>query len=75
MFILPVYYFEKLMDWLFSILFEFEKRINLENYTGYQQRIFGFIGERLLTVWFYHENLKIKELPLIYFKKIKINIC
>ncbi len=71
MFILPVYYFEKLMDWLFSILFEFEKRINLENYTGYQQRIFGFIGERLLTVWFYHENLKIKELPLIYFKKIK----
>lgn len=71
MFILKEQHFEKLMNWLFSVLFEYEKRINLENYTGYQQRIFGFIGERLLTVWFCHEKLKIKELPVIYFKKLK----
>ena len=72
MFIVKEQHFQRLMNWLFSVLFEFEKRINLENYTGYQQRIFGFIGERLLTVWVNHENLKIKELPVIYFKKLKI---
>jgi hypothetical protein len=48
-----------------------KKRINPADYTGYQQRIFGFLAERLLTVWFDHENLKIKELPVIYFKRLK----
>ena len=71
MFILPEKHFEKFMTWWFSIIFEFEKKVKLEEYQGYQQRIIGFIGERLLTVWFYHEGLKIKELPVIYFKKIK----
>lgn len=71
MFILPASHYERLMEWWFSVLFEFEKSIDLNNYQGYQQRIMGFIAERLLTTWFIHENLKIKELPVIYFKKIK----
>ena len=59
------------MDWLFDLLFEFERRINKADYQGYQQRIMGFIAERLLTVWVYHQQLRIKELPVIYFKKLK----
>jgi hypothetical protein len=64
--------FEKLCNWLFSILFEFEKRVDLCNYTGYQKRLFGFLSERLFTTWFIHQNLKIKELQLIYFKNLKL---
>ncbi len=71
MFILPSAHFQNFAEWWFSVLFEFEKRVDLEQYQGYQQRVIGFIAERLLTTWFLHHNLRIKELPVIYFKRIK----
>ena len=71
MFIMGNEEFNRLMNWLFAILFEFESRINIQNYAGYQQRVFGFMSERLITVWINHQNLRIKELPVIYFKKLK----
>lgn len=64
----------ELCDWLFMILFEFEKRVDLNNYKEYQERIFGFLSERLITVWIHHKNLNIKELPLIYLKYLKKDI-
>jgi len=63
--------FDKMCSWLFSILFEFERRVDLSNYKGYQKRLFGFLSERLFTTWFIHRDLKIKELQLIYFKHLK----
>lgn len=71
MFVLKWEAFDSLMFWLFSVLFTFEERIKPDNYTGYQQRIFGFLSERLITVWILHNNINYKELPLIYFKKLK----
>ena len=63
--------FEALCAWLFMLLFEFEARVNLKNYTDYQQRIFGFISERLITTWVNHHQLRVKEFPLIYFRNLK----
>jgi hypothetical protein len=54
-----------------DLLFAFEQASELSRYEGYQQRIIGFVAERLLTLWVTHQNLSIKELPLIYFKKMK----
>lgn len=71
MFILKDEYFQEFMSWWFDILFEFERRTDLEKYTGYQQRIFGFLGERLLNVWFMKKKLNCIELPVIYFKHFK----
>ncbi len=71
MFILHQPEFKKLMQWLFNILFEFESRINTSNYVDYQKRVFGFLSERLITVWFNYQKLNIKELPIIFFKKLK----
>lgn len=71
MFILRKSDYERFMSWWFEMLFEFENRINKADYEGYQQRIMGFIAERLLNIWFCHQNLRIKELPVIYFKKLK----
>lgn len=71
MFILKNELFQEFMAWCFEILFEFEKRENLESYQGYQRRILGFVAERLLTLWVSHKNLKIKEVKLIYFKRFK----
>ncbi|MCD8308737.1 MAG: DUF4422 domain-containing protein [Clostridia bacterium] len=44
--------------WLFPILFELEKRIDLSARTAYQQRAFGFAAERLFNVWLEHNNPK-----------------
>ncbi|WP_071592857.1 DUF4422 domain-containing protein [Selenomonas bovis] len=46
-------------SWLFDILFELEKRIDISDYDMYQRRVFGFLSERLFTVWLHHENLKV----------------
>ena len=63
--------FDSLMEWIFFILFKFEEKTDLEHYKGYQERIFGFLAERLITLWVVHNQLRYKELPLIYFKKMK----
>lgn len=71
MYILPHQTFDQLNKWLFKILFEFESKVSLSDYKGYQERIFGFLSERLITCWFMHHPLNIKELNLVYFKKLK----
>jgi hypothetical protein len=38
-------------SWLFSILFELEKRIDISGYSVYESRVFGYISELLLDVW------------------------
>lgn len=55
---------KKYSDWLFSILFNLENEVDLSNYDSYNQRMFGFLSERLFNVWIHHQNLKIKECPV-----------
>lgn len=37
--------------WLFDVLFELERRLDISTYTPYDARVFGFVSERLLDVW------------------------
>lgn len=74
MFVMRWESFDSLMDWLFTILFKFEEKTDLEHYKGYQERIFGFLSERLITIWVMYHNLNYKELPLVYFKKLKYKL-
>lgn len=55
--------FDEYCNWLFPILFEAEKKINISPYL-YQQRVFGFMAERLLNYFCYQKNLKVKYLPI-----------
>lgn len=53
------------MQWLFDILFELEKRIDITEYNAYNQRVFGFLSERLFNVWIHKNNdMKIKEMTV-----------
>lgn len=65
MFIMKKSLFDDYCVWLFDILFDLEKNIDIKDYDTYQQRVFGFLSERLLDVWLSHQNLVIKELPVV----------
>lgn len=51
MFIMKRKVFEHYSAWLFDILFELEKRINLDNRDLQEYRIFGYISEWLLGIY------------------------
>lgn len=61
MFIASKDFFDSYCRWLFSILFEVEKRVHIDHYSDYQKRIFGFMSERLLYVYLLKNHIRIKE--------------
>lgn len=65
MFIMNKKEFDKYCKWLFDILFEVEKRVCLSNYDSRQQRIFGFLSERLFNVYVHHQRFKIVYRPMV----------
>lgn len=58
--------FNKYCTWLFDILFEAKKRINIENYSPVQGRIWGYMSERLLSVWLLHNTKRVKRYPVYW---------
>ena len=54
--------FDAYCAWLFDILFEVEQRTDISGYDSYQQRIYGFLSERLFRVWLLMQPLRIKEI-------------
>ncbi len=49
-------------SFLFPVLFETEKRLDISTYDEYAARVYGFLSERLLPVFIKKEGLKIHEL-------------
>ncbi len=72
MFVMKKQLFDEYCSWLFSILFELEKRIDISGYNQYEARVYGFISERLLNVWLEKQQLKVKEMPVLFFRKTKL---
>ena len=63
--------------WLFDILFELKKRINMPGLSGFQERYFGRISEIIFNVWLDYQirngNLnkkQTKEIPCIHMGKV-----
>ena len=64
--------FEKFCSWLFDILFELEKRIDMNYYSEQKARTPGTLAERLVGIWFLYleqNDFRIKNMPLIYIEK------
>lgn len=65
--------FDQYCSWVFDILFELEKRIDISNYSVQEKRVFGYISEWLLNIFIEkikqkHKNLKIKEIQRTFIK-------
>lgn len=56
--------------WLFDILFELEKRIDVSKYDAFHARFFGRVSELLLDVWINTNDIKYKEIKLINIEKV-----
>ena len=54
MFIAHKSFIDAYCTWLFEILFDLYNRLDISDYDNYQRRIFGFMAERLLNVYFRH---------------------
>lgn len=62
--------FDEYCAWLFDILFELEKRIDISSYNQYEARVFGFLSERLFNVWLEKKQLKLAEVDVVFLEKI-----
>ena len=69
MFVMPFAEFERYCEWLFSILFEVERRVNITGYDPYQRRVFGFMAEHLFTLWIMSRKLRIQPLNYIMYSE------
>lgn len=63
--------FDKYAKWIFSVLFECEKYVKLSPYSR-QRRLYGYLAEFLMPVFFMHNGYKMK--PLQYHKTEDNNI-
>ncbi len=61
MFVMRRDLFDAYCQWLFSVLFELEKRLDVSSFDPYNQRVFGFVGERLLDVCLEKNHIPYKE--------------
>ena len=59
--------FDAYCEWLFDILFEAERQIDISTYNVMQRRVFGYMAEILLNVWVAHRGLKVTHLPYVWF--------
>lgn len=69
MFVMRRDYFEKYCSWLFAVLFELEKQLDISGYSAYDQRVFGFVAERLMDVWIETEGVPYTEMPVVFTEK------
>jgi len=71
-FIMKKEIFSNFCEWQFNILFELEKRLNMNNYSSQMLRELGFFGEHLYGIYCDYLIQKfdyhIKELQVVYFE-------
>ncbi|MBQ2992111.1 MAG: DUF4422 domain-containing protein [Clostridia bacterium] len=56
-------------EWLFSVLSELEKRLDISAYSANDARVFGFVAERLIDVWLEHNGLRTCDAPVMFMER------
>ncbi len=69
MFVMRRDLFNDYMTWMFDILFELEKRVDISGWDTYESRIYGFVSELLLDVWLEKNHIPYKEQNVSFIEK------
>lgn len=69
MFVMSWNDFDRYCSWLFGILFRLEGKLDISSRSKYQQRVYGFMAERLLNVFLTAENKRLDRYPVIMFNE------
>ena len=66
MFVMNKELFDAYCQWLFEVLFELEKRLDITGYNSNDSRVFGFVGERLMDVWIETNHIEYQNTPYVF---------
>ena len=66
MFVMKKELLQHYCTWLFDILFDLERELDMTGYTVNDRRVFGFVSERLLDAWLITNNISFEELDIVY---------
>ena len=69
MFIMKKDKFDTYCEWLFDVLFELERRLDISDYSENDARVFGFVSERLLDVWIRTNQIAYKDISYVFMEK------
>ena len=66
MFVMKKEILDAYCTWLFDVLAELEKRLDISSYSRNDSRVFGFVSERLLDVWIQTNGIACKNIPYVF---------
>lgn len=69
MFVMRKDLYDEYMRWMFSILFELERRLDITGWSVYEARVFGFVSELFLDVWLEKQQLSYAEQNVSFLEK------
>ena len=70
MFVMKRRLVEEYCQWLFDILFKFERWMDENAQPNEKLRLFGFVSERLLDVWLFDKDLRTVETDVVMLEKV-----
>ena len=74
MFIMRWDILDRYCQWLFDILFDLETKLDISSYSERDQRVYGFVSERLLDVWLDANHVEYIELPYLMTEKENLKL-
>lgn len=69
MFVMDKKHYDAYCEWMFAILAEIEKNVDISTYSAYEARIYGFISELMLDIWLEKNNLSYHEQNVSFMEK------
>ncbi len=66
MFVMRRDIFDKYCTWLFAVLFTVESRLDISMWNETEQRVYGYLAERLLDVWLTKNAVAYRDIPYMF---------
>ena len=61
--------FDGYCQWLFDVLGQVEAKVDISAYSQYDQRVFGFLGERMLDIYLEANEIPYREIPVMFMEQ------